>query len=83
MKVINEILENFGFEMHLTADKDARITLKKMKEYCESLIREIENRFNDKFIDIMIFASHFKNFHSFIDIQNTELKKKLWLSSNA
>lgn len=60
--------------MHLTTDEDAKTTLKKMKEYCESLIREIENRFNDKSID-MTFASHFKSFQTFIDIQDTELKK--------
>lgn len=61
--------------MHLTTDEDAKTTLKKMKEYCENLIREILNRFNDKSIDIMTFASHFESFQTFIDIQDTELKK--------
>ncbi|VVC31363.1 Hypothetical protein CINCED_3A020655, partial [Cinara cedri] len=44
----------------------------------ESLIREIENRFNGKSVDIMTFASHIDSFQSSIDIQtiqDTELKK--------
>jgi len=60
--------------MYLTADEDTKTTLKQMKEYCESLIRAIDNRFNDKSIIIMKFASHFESFQSFIGIQDTELK---------
>lgn len=74
IKIQNEILDKFGSEMHLTADKDTRTTLKQMKEYCESLIREIDNRFNDKSINIMKFACHFESFQLFIGIQDTELK---------
>jgi len=61
--------------MHLTADEDTKTTLKKMKEYCQSLIKEIESRSNDKSIDIMTFASHFESLQSFINIQDTDLKK--------
>jgi len=74
IKIQNEIHDKFGSEMHLTADEDTKTTLKQMKEYCESLIREIDNRFNDKSINIMKFASHFESFQSFIGIQDTELK---------
>ncbi len=38
---------------------------KGMKEYCESVIKEIEARFNDKSLDTMIFASRFENFKSY------------------
>ncbi|KAL4113640.1 hypothetical protein QTP88_017222 [Uroleucon formosanum] len=61
--------------MHLAADEDTKTTLKQMKEYCQTLIREIENRFNAKSIDIMTFVSHFESFQSFIDIQDKDLKK--------
>lgn len=51
--------------MHLTADENAKTILKQMKEYCESLTREIESRFNHKTNGIMTFASHFDSFQSF------------------
>lgn len=57
MKIENEIIKNFGSEINLTTDENTKTSLKKMKEYCESLIREIENSFNGKSIDIMSFVS--------------------------
>jgi hypothetical protein len=46
-----------------------------MKEYSESVIKEIEARFNDKSLDTMIFGSRFENFKSLLELQDIEIKK--------
>jgi hypothetical protein len=50
MKIKNELLDKFGSEMYLTAEEDSKTTLKNMKKYCESLIKEIENRIIDNLL---------------------------------
>ncbi|BFZ04961.1 hypothetical protein BsWGS_08000 [Bradybaena similaris] len=62
-------------EVHLIADEDTKRIFTIMKEYCESVVKEIEDRFNDKSIDIMIFASRFETFRSLLDLQDTEVRK--------
>src|SRR5678816_4573577 len=54
------IMEKFASEVYLIADEDKNNAFKGMKIYCDSVIEEVEERFNDKSIDIMIFASHFE-----------------------
>ncbi len=47
---------------------------KGVKECCESVIKEIETRFNDKSLDTMIFASRFENFKSLLELHDAEIK---------
>lgn len=68
-------IEKLKSEMRLVPDENAIKTFKAMKIYCESLINEIEDRFNDKSIDVMIFSSNFETFQSLIDLQDSEVRK--------
>lgn len=44
-----------------------------MKRYCETVIKEIEDRFNDKSIEIILFASQFETFESMSGIQDKDI----------
>src|SRR5678816_32807 len=70
-----EIMEEFAFEVRLIADEDKKNAFKGMKIYCDSVIEEIEERFNDKSIDIMIFASRFETFQSLTNLPDIEVRK--------
>lgn len=74
MKVQLEI-EKLKSEVHLVADENVTETLKAMKTYCETVVNEIEDRFNDKSIDIMTFSSSFESFQSLIALQDIEVRK--------
>lgn len=73
--VRSEIREKFGSDVCLVADEDTKKTFRGMKEYCESVIQEIADRFNDRSIDILIFSSHFDTYQSLLDLKDSEVSK--------
>jgi hypothetical protein len=42
IKIQNKIFEKFRLEINLTSDKDTNTTLKKIKKYCENLIKKFK-----------------------------------------
>lgn len=72
--VRSAIAEKFGSDMCLIADEEAGKTFKGMKQYCESVIDEIDERFNDKAMSFMNFASRFEIYQSFMDLEDNEVR---------
>ena len=60
-------------EACLIEDESVKSILAGMKKYCESVIKEIEGRFNAKSIEIMLFASRFDTFQSMSGLQDKEV----------
>ena len=60
-------------EACLIEDESNKGVLTGMKKYCESVNKEIDDRFNDKSIEIMLFASSFETFPSMSGPQDKEV----------
>lgn len=50
-------------------------TFKLMNEHCVSVVEEIENRFNDGLMNIMMFASNFESLQSLINVKDADILK--------
>lgn len=61
-------------------DEDAKNTFKEIKKYCRCIIEEIEDKFNDKPVNIMIIFKTiitiiFETIQILINLQDTEARK--------